>query len=167
MQTQDTPALRRRHGAKVDTSGGLFSCWPWTAAQDGRGYGIMRVAGHNVRAARIAWVLAVGPIPPGLHVLHRCDNPPCCNPSHLFLGTHADNMADMRAKGRAGNTAHPERAARGERHGSARLNATQVNAIRARYAAGGISQPALAAEYGVHQATVWRIVRGLRWTHVP
>lgn len=95
-------------------------CWPWTGRRGGRGYGRVGSCG----AHRLAWELTNGAIPAGLWVLHRCDNPPCVNPSHLWLGTHADNMADMRAKGRSargdrhGSRLHPERRPRGERHGS-------------------------------------------------
>jgi hypothetical protein len=73
-------------------------CHVWTSTLATGGYGRVLVSAH-----RLAWELAHGPIPDGLLVLHRCDNPPCCNPEHLFLGTVADNMADKTAKGRARN----------------------------------------------------------------
>jgi len=83
-------------------------CWIWIAALNNRGYGII---GRGARqdgpepAHRISWELAYGPIPEGLHVLHKCDNPPCVNPHHLFLGTHGDNMRDSVIKGRANSEA--------------------------------------------------------------
>ena len=75
-------------------------CWEWHGTLRADGYGQIRIGASNVLAHRLAWQLAVGPIPDDLCVLHRCDNPPCVNPDHLWLGTHADNMHDMFAKGR-------------------------------------------------------------------
>lgn len=76
-------------------------CWPWTDRwSDKDGYGILTVGGAHQRAHRVAWSLTNGPIPTSLSVLHRCDNPPCCNPAHLYLGTQAENVADMMARHR-------------------------------------------------------------------
>lgn len=81
---------------------GPDECWEWTASRTPQGYGkIGRRKGESPAiASRVSWEMHNGPIPDGLHVLHRCDNPPCVNPAHLFLGTNADNQRDMRAKGR-------------------------------------------------------------------
>jgi len=79
---------------------GADECWPWTHGKTLAGYGQTTVNGEKRLAHRLAWELAVGPIPAGLCILHRCDNPPCCNPAHLFLGTKKDNAADAIAKGR-------------------------------------------------------------------
>lgn len=83
----------------VDMSGGLNACWPWTKARNEHGYGIMRVAGKNVRAHRVARFMGNDP-GPHVKVRHSCDNPPCCNPLHLLVGTQADNVADMHERNR-------------------------------------------------------------------
>ena len=88
-----------RFWEKVDLSD-KKGCWTWTAALDGKGYGqFPSIYGRG--AHRTGYALANGPIPPGIHVLHRCDNPPCVRPGHLFLGTPGDNMKDMVTKGRS------------------------------------------------------------------
>lgn len=152
--------------ARVEKSDG---CWPWRGARL-RGYGKFnsRTLGRQGYAHRFAYEFARGPIPDGLQVLHRCDNPPCCNPDHLFLGTQLDNIADMVAKGRgasgdrSGWRTHPERMPRGERHSHAKLTAAQVEEIRATPRRRG-SQRALARRFGVSEATVSLIVNGFLW----
>lgn len=86
--------------AKVERRG-PDECWPWVGARKPRGYGNVRIDGKYRLAHRVAWELATGTtIPSGCIVMHRCDNPPCCNPAHLLMGTMKDNTADMRRKGR-------------------------------------------------------------------
>jgi len=114
-----------RFWSKVEKSDEIDACWNWTASTFDGGYGQFRVggrAGKNLIATRWLWVSMFGPIPNGLWVLHKCDNPRCCNPKHLFLGTHLDNIRDRDAKGRqVQGDAHwarrtPSKLARGDRH---------------------------------------------------
>lgn len=129
------------------------SCWEWTGPVRGKGYGAVRFDGRMQSAHRVSWEMANGPIADGLHVLHRCDNPPCINPDHLFLGTQQDNTDDMLAKGRA---------ARGVVNGRAKLTPVQVEEIREAHASGrGVSD--LARHYGVARITVRKIVTGQSW----
>jgi hypothetical protein len=157
-----------RYLGKVDQSGGPEGCWPWTGAKDPDGYGIFwdgtyraNGSGHYVRVTRWTYQQFVGPIPDRMNLCHRCDNPPCVNPGHLFLGTHADNHADREAKGRGGQWM-----TRGEWQAHHKLTADQVREIRRRYAAGGISAPKLAAEYGVNPETIRKAILRRTWAHI-
>ena len=156
-----------RFWSKVAKSDG---CWEWTASRLPQGYGQFWDKGKMRRASRIAWELTNGPIPPGLHVCHRCDNPPCVRPSHLFLGTHQENMADRESKGRTPPRPpqpRPERRARGAAHPrtATKLDGSRVRGIRA-LAAVGVVQTDLANWYGVDQAAISRIVTRRNWRHV-
>lgn len=139
-------------------------CWEWTAARRIHGYGVFGVAAGDLRPAhRYAYEAVVGPIPAGMYACHRCDNPPCVNPDHIFIGTPADNVRDMHAKGRE---ARGDRVTnRGEKSGMAVLTAAQVTEIRTRKAAGE-SHMALARAFGVSKATIKDIARGRSWTHL-
>lgn len=126
-----------RFWPKVDKSAGPDACWIWTASRTAFGYGRILVSPKYVtHAQRVAYELCIGPIPAGLIVRHKCDNPPCCNPAHLELGTNADNSRDMVARGRAatgsrnGVHTHPERQARGEQHWARRDPLRAARAIR-------------------------------------
>ncbi len=146
-------------------------CWLWTANATSAGYGLFVVGSRTdgsrrrVYAHRHAYELAHGPIADGLYVCHRCDVPACVNPAHLFLGTHADNVRDMFAKGRAGCQVRTDRMPRGERHGCARLTEAQVIEVRTRHAAGE-SLKSLAAAFGVTTSGVWRVAHRVSWRHV-
>lgn len=136
----------RHHGWTVVDS----DCWEWNGYREAGGYGLMAVgSSHPERASRAAYSAWIGPIPEGGVVCHRCDNPPCINPSHLFLGDRSLNNADMATKKRSAN---------GVRKANWRLTDAQVDAVRERYAAGDVSQRALATEYGVSQQLISLIV---------
>jgi hypothetical protein len=136
------PSAEDRFWAKVQKTD---SCWVWTAATDSDGYGVFNAPGHRA-AHPFSYELHNGPIPEGLCVLHKCDNPPCVRPDHLFLGTKKDNAVDMAIKGRCRTT---------------RLTPEQVIAIRSRYREGGVTMLALGQEYGVNKTTVRRIIKRL------
>lgn len=133
----------------------MTPCIEWTGARNVKGYGARQWRGHVRRAHRVAWEEANGPIPDGMMVLHRCDNPPCVNVAHLFLGTAADNTADMIAKGRRASVA-------GEKNAKAKLTLDQVRSIREAHAA-GVSNATQARTYGVTRSTIRHIVIGLTW----
>ena len=158
------PTPEARFWAKV-ARGSETECWPWTASTAGGGYGQFGLrAGSCIPAHRFAWVATHGPILDGLWVLHRCDNRPCCNPAHLFLGTRQDNMDDMVAKRR--HWAHRGLPGNlGEQNGRAKLTAEQVREIRKRHA-DGESQSSIARDYPVGRIKVGQIVRGESWRHL-
>lgn len=152
--------VSNRFWSKVDKSG---ECWVWMAGKAPYGYGDCCIGnGRHMLAHRFAYEDAYGPIPDGMYVCHHCDNPPCCNPDHLFLGTAADNSRDMFAKGR--NKPCRDQS-RGERTASARLNADIVRSIRADYA-NGIIGTDLAIRYNVHFSTIYRIIQRETWKHI-
>lgn len=149
----------------VDKSG---DCWLWTASKRNKGYGAFVWADDdgnviNGRAHRFSYELHVGPIPDRLFVLHRCDTPSCVNPAHLFLGTNADNVRDMIAKGRkvAGGTYTNGHYPRGTNHWNAKLTDAQVEAVRASRAE-GLSYSQVARRHGISQSHAWRINNGHR-----
>lgn len=147
--------------AKVVRSDG---CWEWTGAKDRFGYGTVTrklLSKVPIRAHRLSWFFANGPVPDGQWVLHRCDNPPCVRPDHLFLGTRSDNIRDMFAKERG----RPNGGviARGATHPMVRLTEAQVREILGR---SGESKTALAAEFRVARTTVGDIIRRRTWQHL-
>jgi hypothetical protein len=131
-------------------------CWKWKGAVASHGYGSMAI---SLMAHRVAWGIAHGSVPTkNIHVLHKCDDPLCVNPSHLFLGSHQDNMLDKEAKGR-GN--HPF----GSNHGRAKLTENLVKEIW-KDRQNGKSQRFLARKYGVARSGIRQILRGISWKHV-
>ncbi len=137
-------------------------CWEWQRARSGGRYGNLKFRDHFIYAHRLAWILTYGPIDdPTMNVLHKCDNPPCCNPTHLWLGTIADNVHDMVAKGRWAKT-HPGKKNPMGLHPKARFTHETATLIRERYL-NGEKQADLAVEYGVHNNTISKIVLGRRY----
>lgn len=131
-------------------------CWLWLMSCNTHGYGNAAFRKRLTVAHRISWELHIGPIPEGLHVLHKCDVRACVNPDHLFLGTNADNIADRDRKGRG-------RQPRGEQSGMAKLTEAQVREIRA---GSGESQTAMAARFGVTPGLVCKIANNRCWRHL-
>ena len=158
--------VEERFWDKVEVAG-PDDCWEWTASTDPGGYGRISVGPDRgqTKAHRVSWSIAHGrPVPDGLVVCHRCDNPPCVNPAHLFVGTQAENLADMARKGRAASP--PVTPKRGESNPQAVLDGQTVLAIREAYAAGGVTQRELAVSFGVAASTVNRAINGTCWSHV-
>jgi hypothetical protein len=153
---------------RIDTSGGPDACWEWQGTRM-LGYGIKMSSGKNMRVHRLVYALYNGPIPPGLIVLHLCDNPPCCNPAHLSCGTHRDNLLDAYSKGRAkGFAAGVQR--RGSQNSSAKLTEEQVLeilALRHRpYGTGRKIGRELAQRFHVSPSTIEAIWAGRIWAHM-
>lgn len=132
-------------------------CWEWTGFRDSKGYGRMNVprADGTQRSSegayRVSWVLANGPIPDGLHVLHQCDNPACVRPDHLRLGTHADNMREASERGLMKKPTGSDSAA------SKLTEAQRREAIEAAYE--GVPYPEIGARFGVTGACIYQIRR--------
>lgn len=132
-------------------------CWEWTGYKSRHGYGLKWWNGKRWLAPRLLFYLMGFRLTKADFVCHKCDNPPCCNPDHLFLGDTRSNTRDKVNKGRQ---------AKGEAVGTSKLNKTQVASIRQRYYTGGVTQEVLAKEYGVSQVRVGSIVRNVGWATV-
>ena len=145
--------LKDRFLSRVDRSG---DCWLWTGPQKGKGYGYAWFKGRQRSAHRVAWQVFTGPIPEGLCVCHKCDVRACVNPDHLFLGTVADNNADMIAKGRC-------RYPHGEEAWGAKLTRSDVWEIRRRSATGVYTRKQIGLQYGVTGAAVAAIAKRRTW----
>lgn len=162
--------LAQRLDHYTDKSGGPDACWPWTGYIGSHGYGVVTTKDKKQRLAhRETWKEENGPIPEGMFVCHTCDNKPYRNPRHLFLGTAADNSADMAAKGRGRGAIRP-----GARNGSAKLTDEQVMEIRrlgeqaraCKPRRPGPSQREISERFGVHLSTVENILSGKLWRHL-
>lgn len=192
MKPQFTPKDALRFWSKVAKTDNQEDCWLWTASCDSYGYGHIKFKCTDDRlrlfiSSRVAYSLTYGEIPAGQCVLHKCDTPLCCNPSHLFLGTKNDNNQDKARKGRAvsgdvhwtrttpgklatgtrnGKYTKPESRPRGEQNGYSKLTAAQVVEIRERFKTGEYSFASLGREYGVDHSAISAIVREQTWRHL-
>lgn len=159
--------VEERFWPKVMKPLGWDECWAWTGAKkrkDGpkQAYGSFKIKSHvTARAPRVAYGLYYGVSPGALFVCHKCDNPECVNPLHLFLGTVQDNSDDMVRKGRS-----PRRDQRGSLNGAAKLNEAQVEQIRGMIRA-GMNNTAIASRFGVTHQLISRIRRGRAWGSLP
>jgi hypothetical protein len=145
--------LAERFWAKVKRGN---ACWIWKAYRNANGYGTIGQGGRqapHLLAHRVSWMIHFGPIPEKLAVLHKCDNPACVKPSHLFLGTHDDNMKDAAVKGRT---------AKGEGHGLSKLKKSAIFLIRSMEC----RQTEIADTFGITQSNVSRIRNNHTWKHI-
>jgi len=149
-----TPA--ERFWEKVNKIG-RKDCWEWRAALVYK-YGKFKANGKSFRAHRYSYEMEYGPIPEGMLVLHHCDNPPCVNPRHLFLGTHQDNVADRVKKGRT-------RSPCGEAHGKSKLSESDIIYIR-NARGNGDSLGRLASQFKVNKSAICKICRRTTWKHI-
>lgn len=162
-------------------------CWIWSGSKDKDGYGRFGIKRKTYRAHRVSFAIYKGSVARGINVLHHCDNPPCVNPNHIFVGTNRDNSMDMVAKKRqaAGNRhgfkTHPESIPRGDRHfarknpermargeavNTAVLTADDVLAIRDEYTPRMMSFTKLASKYGCSHQNIREIIHRRTWRHV-
>lgn len=155
---EDLKAQKRfwSHVEKKDKN----QCWPWMSALSQKGYGVFNYRQKTMKSHRISYFLSFGTLIDGLLVCHRCDNPPCCNPNHLFLGTAMENQRDSILKGRS-------RKAIGEYASSAKLKEDQVVEIRCLHSVGNTSFKKLSTIFGVARSTVEKIVKRKTWRHIP
>lgn len=160
--------------SKVDLTGGVFACWPWSGGRTTAGYGEFKVGGRDEYAHRLAYEFYLN-APVDKWVLHRCDNPPCCNPLHLYEGSHADNMRDVWSRGRSNFQKHPEQRGlwrkgaalnqHGEQSPKAKLTAKDVRVIRDLHRS-GVTQRWIAGFSGVGTSQTNRIIKRSTWIAV-
>jgi HNH endonuclease len=159
--------IQDRFWEKVNKDGPMCErlgtqCWVWIGFIHKNGYGRVYTKAHgSTKAHRVSWEMANGEIPEGIEVCHRCDNPPCIRPDHLFLGTHLDNITDMINKGRRRPSSSVDSS--GEHNPHHELTNNDVIAMRERYAQGGISTASLAKIYKTNPHNVRLIIRRMAW----
>lgn len=160
--THGDPSVAKKH-VRGDAVARLWAyvektetCWNYTGATNEWGYGRFWTGRVRTRAHRFSWEIHNGAIPAGMFVCHKCDNPKCVRPDHMFLGAHADNMRDMAVKGRRKGVCA------GETHGNALLTDETVLAIRV----AGLGPAAAARQFGIAKSTAFGILRGVSWRHL-
>lgn len=167
IKRNKTPPLQKLQKKTIYPSNG---CWVWIGGLDRKGYGCVLVDGKTTSPHRLSWTLHHGPIPPELNVCHKCDNPPCWNPNHLFLGTQLENIRDAIAKNRFRypGKENPQHSSRpGEQNSQAKLTVEKVEAIRKlRQQSPPVPMKKLAEQFGVHLATISDIVTRKTWAHL-
>ena len=143
------------------TEGNPNKCWEWNGSKSKAGYGRVLTTWNEPYqyAHRVSWINYFGEIPKGLLILHKCDNPPCVNPHHLFLGTQKDNMQDMIKKGR-------NNFVKGEKHPNSKLTEKQVLEIRKLYKPKIVTMKMLAETYNVKHVTIQCIIYNKSWKHI-
>ena len=142
----------------------LGPCWIWTGGTNGKDYGVYRMNGSLQYAHRIALSTEVGQLPSSRQACHKCDNPPCVRPSHLYVGTHSSNLRDAYRRRRRARKGLPP-VARGEKHWKAKLSEEAVRKLR-ELGEEGVPQLELAKRFGVNQSTVQRVLSRKAWASV-
>lgn len=145
--------------SRIDKSGGPDACWIWTASHNAGGYGNMWWDERVQPSHRISYELAYGAIPEGLQVCHHCDNRPCCNPTHFFLGRHLENNRDKESKGRGNQP-------RGEHNHLHKLTEADVIEIRRLATERKLKYKDIGAKFGVTRGAISLVVRRVWWKHV-
>ena len=146
-------------------------CWEWSInpntkkARKHADYGVFTLKQNNIVPSRMMWMLTYGEIPDGMLICHKCDNPPCINPFHLFIGSYADNTKDMVMKGRKSTIVYPDRLPRGINHKNAKLNDVDILQIRT-MSSKGVSYKDIKAQFNIGKSNISSIINRKTWTHL-